>query len=649
LICAVLYATPLIALPRAKEIWIRVETANFTLFSNAGSRRTLEIGEQLEGLREVLARTTRGMQIHSPLPTRIYVFRNAASFRPYKLNPDGKPSNVDGYFVKADAGNYVAIDASAAADPYGVIFHEYLHYFVGNNLPNLPLWLNEGLAEFYSTFRLEDNRAELGHPIPHHLTWFSGHRMFTMEELFATTPASETYVQHGPQQTFYAQAWALTHYMLTGKHREQFSGLLGEFDRGATPQRAFQSTMGVDYETLAKRLRTYVRRGVFEYFVFEFEQPVVPPDATLVRGMDRAEVLCRLGDLLSHTPPIRRDAAERHFQEAIRLDPTLSEAYSGLGTLRELAHRGDEAGALYEKAIDLDPEDAYAYWLLGRFKFNAFVESLSGQKVHFQTTPPELLEARALLRKSIELGAGVMESYAAFGRTFLFENHELEDGIAALRRVAEQMPSRDDVLYDLLVLYVNRGDEQAARSILDDALRLRAAPELVERAEDQLLELEHRKADRLLELGDVREAKRLLRSIAERANQSTVRRSALARLAGLDATAAGSEVMAIYNAGVEAANNGDLDRGIELLERAQRLTRDDALRIAATEQLTSLRELSRYNKLVRRYNDAIATANRGDVRRAIAMLELLLELEPDDRLRPRVESTLAELREAVSP
>jgi hypothetical protein len=31
------------------------------------------------------------------------------------------------------------------------------------------------------------------------------------------------------------------------------------------------------------------------------------------------------------------------------------------------------------------------------------------------------------------------------------------------------------------------------------------------------------------------------------------------------------------------------------------------------------------------------------------MLELLLELEPDYRLRPRVESTLAELREAVSP
>ena len=47
-------SAPVDALPREKDKWIRVRTDNFTLVSNASSKRTLKMGENLERLRQVL-------------------------------------------------------------------------------------------------------------------------------------------------------------------------------------------------------------------------------------------------------------------------------------------------------------------------------------------------------------------------------------------------------------------------------------------------------------------------------------------------------------------------------------------------------------------------------------------------------------------
>ena len=107
----------------------------------------VEIGLKLERLRQVLTKTTKGMTVHSPLPTYIYVFKNERSFGPYKLDDEGRPTRVAGYFVGASDANYVAVDAAAAESSFSVIYHEYLHYFMNNNLPNLPQWLDENEAE----------------------------------------------------------------------------------------------------------------------------------------------------------------------------------------------------------------------------------------------------------------------------------------------------------------------------------------------------------------------------------------------------------------------------------------------------------------------------------------------------------------------
>src|SRR5262245_45139284 len=54
--------------------------------------------------------------------------------------------------------------------------HELTHRFVHFYYPNAPQWLNEGLAQYFSTITVEDGKAIVGKPLPHllfqpGLTW----------------------------------------------------------------------------------------------------------------------------------------------------------------------------------------------------------------------------------------------------------------------------------------------------------------------------------------------------------------------------------------------------------------------------------------------------------------------------------------------
>ena len=87
-------AGPALALPSATDTWLRVDTEHFTLLGNASQRRITAIGQNLERLREVLESTSTGMRMSSALPTTIFVFKNEASFAPYKAGADGKPRSL---------------------------------------------------------------------------------------------------------------------------------------------------------------------------------------------------------------------------------------------------------------------------------------------------------------------------------------------------------------------------------------------------------------------------------------------------------------------------------------------------------------------------------------------------------------------------
>ena len=62
-----------------------------------------------------------------------------------------------------------------------------------SNSSPVPLWLNEGLAELYSTFESEDGKVAIGKPIERHVYWLRDQPLIPLRELFAVDVDSPTY------------------------------------------------------------------------------------------------------------------------------------------------------------------------------------------------------------------------------------------------------------------------------------------------------------------------------------------------------------------------------------------------------------------------------------------------------------------------
>src|SRR6266480_3680774 len=67
------------------------------------------------------------------------------------------------------------------------------------------------------------------------------------------------------------------------------------------------------------------------------------------------------GNFLSFYAPIRSEEGLAAYEQAIRLDPTYAQAYTGKGDILYDLKRYEEALLTYEQAIALDPTSAEAY------------------------------------------------------------------------------------------------------------------------------------------------------------------------------------------------------------------------------------------------------------------------------------------------
>ena len=175
-------------------------------------------------------------------------------------------------------------------------------------------------------------------------------------------------------------------------------------------------------------------------------------------------MLSRLGDYLAHGRPDRGPDAEAHYQAAIRADPAHAAAYSGLGLLSDSKMRYDEAARYYEKAVSLRPDDPLTLFLYAENIVERFTPSGTIVRRAPGATPPEMTRARELYRRSIRLRPDVAEAYAGLGLTYVFAEGDVSAGIEALEKARQMLPSRMDIVMNLVGLYARSDAVPRARS-----------------------------------------------------------------------------------------------------------------------------------------------------------------------------------------
>src|SRR5437763_11634367 len=162
----------------AKDSWTSVRSQNFFLVGNVSEKEIRQVATRLEQFRDVFIRLFSRAKFTSPVPTTVIVFKSMGSYKPFN------PGNNAGYFQKGQDVNYITLTTEASQNPFSVIYHEYVHLLVDNTNGNVPVWFNEGLAEYYSSFDIEEDRkVHLGELIPYHLQTLREQKLLPLRTL----------------------------------------------------------------------------------------------------------------------------------------------------------------------------------------------------------------------------------------------------------------------------------------------------------------------------------------------------------------------------------------------------------------------------------------------------------------------------------
>jgi hypothetical protein len=169
------------------------------------------------------------------------VFPDDRSFRPFMLRVQGRVVPGSGIFASGPAGAYIGLSLEAGDRAYPTIYHEYAHALLAGAFARVPLWFNEGLAEYYSTLEVtgDGRRALVGKPLEPHVARLRERRL-PLQQLFAVRANSPEYTDDSPlRRVLYAQSWAVVHHALHGtpRRRTELIDLAFKLASGADPDR----------------------------------------------------------------------------------------------------------------------------------------------------------------------------------------------------------------------------------------------------------------------------------------------------------------------------------------------------------------------------------------------------------------------------
>jgi tetratricopeptide (TPR) repeat protein len=444
----------------ARDNWVSVRSKHLLVIGNGAERDIRLMAARLEQFREVVTQFFGRSSTDSAVPTTVIVFKDDASYSPFKTS-----ENNAGYFQPGQDVNYITLSAETRGeqDYFNIIFHEYTHLIANNAIGLSPAWFNEGLAELYSTVAISNNTIVVGRPIRRHITSLKQNPWLPLRLLFEVDYKSPYYNESHKQSIFYAESWALMHYLMlnnNGQRAHQTITLL-ELLRAQEPlEQAIKKAFSTTLENLEAEIRTYIQQDRYRVSESFFANRTQPDLGVISSPVTEAELQAYLGDLLLHS---NRGDAEMYLQKALQLSPQLTFALASLGILRVRQGNLAEAISLLERAAARDSKNAlvHYYYALALTRPRQDIPELT-----IGYSSDVAAKARSELRKAIALRPDFADSYDLLAYVNLVTNTDIDETIELLKAALARTPNRVDFMYMLGQLYMNKDDYKQAKSML---------------------------------------------------------------------------------------------------------------------------------------------------------------------------------------
>ena len=450
--------------------WVKLETPHFELYTTAGEKKGREAILYFEQVRSFFLQTSPSKHVPE-FPVRIVAFRSESQYRPYRMN-----ESAVAYYAPGRNRDYIVME-EISSEHYPAAIHEYTHLIVKHAGLKLPVWLNEGWADLYSSLTPKGNKAEVGVLLPGRVQTLLNTKWLPLDVLASVDHNSPMYNERDKAGIFYAESWLLVHMLsLSPEYRADFTKFILALANGQDTVQSFQSVYGKDLKVVAGDLNRYIKGGQFFAAVFDvkLEKSAEDPNVSDVTSFDAGLLLA---DLLSmvHKPEEARVAYGQLAQE----NPGQPEVQEALGYMEWHSGNRESARQYFSQAFASGTKSAqmcYDYAMLES-------QTAAGGK-----------SAIPILRRAVELKPDYVAARLQLGLLLTSERSYSEalDQLHQIKKIEpEQAPA-----YFLALAYsdLNTDRKDEARKNAESAKKWAKAPRDSEQADSLLRYLDESKA-----------------------------------------------------------------------------------------------------------------------------------------------------------
>jgi tetratricopeptide (TPR) repeat protein len=464
-----LFAASLASARDKTENWIEVRSPHFVVLSNSSEKQACHVADQFERMRAVFQERFPRASIDPAMPIVVLAVKDQKDFR--TLEPEdylGKGKlEMTGFFLRAPDKNYIAMRLDAPGEhPYSVIYHEYTHLLNSKAANWMPLWLNEGLAELYQNTEIRDKEILVGEPSAENRMLLLQNRLLPLPILLTVDSTSPYYHEESKGSVFYAESWALTHYLTVKDDHEKTHHLTdyaaavsGGVDSVTAATRAFG-----DLKLLQAALEKYIGQGA--YYYSKAASIDVDDSAFKIQPLSPAQVDATRADFLAYSG--RVSDARSLLDEVLREDPQNALAHETMGYLEFRQGHLNEARKCYEQAVGLDSQSFLAHYYFAAISMNQGQLSVDAER-----------QVESSLRTAIKLNPSFAPSYDQLAVFYGMRRRNLEEAHTLCLNAVQLDPGNLHYRVNTanILLEMERGTDAIA--VLTNAMSLAKTPDQV--------------------------------------------------------------------------------------------------------------------------------------------------------------------------
>jgi tetratricopeptide (TPR) repeat protein len=315
----------------------------------------------------------------------------------------------------------------------------------------MPLWLNEGIAEFFQNTDIHDKDVALGQPSTDDVVYLRQNRLIPLPVLFAVDHKSPYYHDENKGSVFYAESWALVHYLEVTDHQThqdritKYAALLAQNQDSVS---AATAAFG-DLNKLQRDLEMYIRESSFHYF--RIASPPAPDVTSFeTSAVSATDADARRAEFLAYNG--RTADAHALLDGVLKQDPNNAIACETLGYMALQSHDMEAARKWLTQAVKLDSHSYLAHYYYATMSMNE-----DGLK--------DAPAIEASLKAAIKLNPAFAPSYDRLASLYHMQNQHLDEARMLELQAAELDPSN-------LFFRVNMAYLLVALKREDDALRV---------------------------------------------------------------------------------------------------------------------------------------------------------------------------------